>query len=169
MSGMVTIFADASVNTQHKRAGAGAWAKGDGRSSVLYRKTLEYDRNVTLAELRALRFMIEHLFETGYIQPDDDAIMLQSDCLQALWVLSRIIPYAVEKKHPNGAPLSKWKQRSSESVWQRREAEAIRQALGSRRVYLRHVRGHKEGDGRQWVNEQCDRLAKKAAWEGSPA
>lgn len=38
---------------------------------------------------------------------------------------------------------------------------AIREAAQGRVLSMRHVKGHKEGDGRNWVNEQCDAEARR--------
>lgn len=42
--------------------------------------------------------------------------------------------------------------------------EMVEQANGTRwgaELILRHVRGHKGGSGRNWVNNECDRIAKR--------
>ena len=162
----VTIFADASVNPRKKIAGIGAWAKGDDRDSVTYGAPLEYTPGVTLCELKALRMMIEHLIEKGYLWPTDDYFMLQSDCLQALWIINKCNPSYRESKHPEGASIKTWNQRSKPSTGQTREARRIGELLENCTVTLRHVKGHKEGGGRQWVNDTCDKLAKRAAHSG---
>lgn len=37
----------------------------------------------------------------------------------------------------------------------------IQDAAGNRPIFLRHIKGHKSGTGRNWVNSQCDRVAKR--------
>lgn len=90
------------------------------------------------------------------------AVMLQSDCLHTLNVIRHHVPGVMEAPHAEGLatnPIraSKLKKADREAI------DAITKLLAETpiTIIVRHVRGHRPGRGRAWVNKQCDRIAKR--------
>lgn len=160
----VTIFADASCFHLTGKAGWGAWAKGDDRKSASWGGPLEFHEDVAVLELRALANMIEVLIENRYLVEADRAVMLQSDSTTALGLIKRHIPSSVESRHREGVAITNRKKPNPPGSDV--ELARIAKMLSGRMVILRHVRGHTQGEGRQWVNRLCDRLAKDGAKRG---
>lgn len=157
----ITLFADASVSEKEERAGWGAWIKGDDRYPLTLSGGLPWHPNSGVAELRALRCAIAAASEKGYFRPADKVIMVQSDNSDALgWILG-LCPGAKNRPHGNSAQVARRRKRMRLMPF-REDADAIVEVLGrhSLRATVRHVRGHTSGTGRQWVNRECDRLAK---------
>lgn len=160
---MITIFVDASFCPQTKAAGWGAWYKAKdqlkgitigGRFNLSMKSSSE-------AELCGIANTLHHLANKGNLA-EDDVVMVQSDSLRSLNLMNKYLQNTTASDHEKGAPIS-----TGEALTHTpREAEAI--AIISNitgdfktKIYLRHVRAHNGvGDGRSWVNEQCDTIAK---------
>lgn len=162
----VTIFTDASVIKRHGVAGWGGWAKADNNHAITSSGPLPYDENSTTAELRAIANFTWWLKRINYLKPQPDFVMLQSDSVEALIAIAKVMPNATHSQRDNGVCLSTWRQRNPIRPEWEPAAEKIKEILEGQNVILRHVRGHQEGGGRNWVNRKCDELAKKAAWAG---
>lgn len=158
----LTLIADASVAPLEERCGWAGWCKGDGRGSVSSNGPLPWAASSTLAELRAIAAMLSYLDESGYIREADRAIMIQSDCQPALSQIYRHLPSARLQQHAESAAISTKKKRRRIGPGNHRAIKDIARVLERHNLtaLIRHVRGHKAGDGRNWVNRECDRLAK---------
>ena len=157
----LTILADASVKPLIQRAGWGGWIKGSGRRSVTCCGSLPYSPNTSLAELSALLSALEYGLKILYITDDDVSIILQSDSVAALGVLAKNLPNSFVAKYRAGdAKVVPCSLKNSEGLLHK--AHEI--TSGFKVVYLRHVRGHRNGvNTRSYVNELCDSLASKAS------
>lgn len=163
----VTIFSDASVGADGT-VGWGAWVKADGkdgitRQGVLKMKTIDS----CTAELCALVNAVHAGIRNGLVR-QGDVIMLQCDNLNALgWVLKRVRG-AVDNPAKGGlSPVlsRKKKKLNREGAPEIVKAVSLLNATVTdyRIAYqVRHVRGHKKGGGRQFINRTVDKLANKA-------
>ena len=160
----LTMFSDASVFPRDRVSGWGFWIKGDGRDSMYAGGPLRaYSENTTVAELEAMANGLSCAKAAGYFADGDQVIMLQTDSTDALGCLRYLRPALAESKHEDSHPIPN-----------RRKRPAPRQLAAAKHVIaildefeliavLRHVKGHKTGGGRNWVNRLCDRLAKDGA------
>lgn len=168
MKADITMFADASVQPKIRSAGWGCWIKGDGRSAVSAGGHIqEFTRDTSVAELEAILNGLSFAREQGYFLPADSSILIQSDCSPALAALRWLRPGIVVSAHADSAPIHP-----------RRKQLRLREQSVVDRIFnvtdgagltiaVRHVRGHTSGDGRNWVNRHCDKLAKKGARAGA--
>lgn len=150
---LLTLFVDASHCQKTKVAGYGSWAKRrDWPTGRFAGGVLGNCRNAAEAELRGVAAALAQV----EIADDVDAIMVQSDCLRALQLIRIWIADAHASNNGASAPIPTAPLKPTEHE---RESLALIRAV-NRRLMLRHVRGHKDGDGRQWVNAQCDQVAR---------
>lgn len=157
----LTVFADASVNHQKKVAGWGGWARGDKRRSVFPGGRLDHNRRIHVVELWALALCLIELKGNGYLTDQDNAIILQSDCLIALNVINKAMANATPAKpKPGDATIGEAK---LVKPYEAEPVKIIKDLLGKCGVvYLRHVKSHQNGShSRSWVNEACDQRAKQ--------
>ena len=154
----VTIFADASVDHESGAAGWACWIKGDGSNSVLHSGAFrEPVGNSTNAELAALANALAVAKAIGQLR---GRVMLQSDCSAALAMI-RTIAGAEDSPAERGLRVGKWRKKPEKMY--RPAVKVIQSVIQDTGIKLvvRHVKGHQAGGGRNWVNRQCDRLAKK--------
>lgn len=158
----LTLFADASINPATKKSGWGFWIKGDGRDSMHAGGPLrgEFDANTSVAELEAIANGISCAAAADYFRPSDAVILIQTDNSEALGCLLSARPSIIENRHEDSAPVPR--RRRQMSTRQRAAVAHILEVADtySLTITIRHIRGHKEGGGRNWVNRLCDRLAK---------
>lgn len=158
-----TIFADASFCPRSKAAGWAMWAKTGGLDALVAGGPIKVPCALSWeAEACALANAVSTAHRYGYLGADGEAVMLQSDCLRTLSMLLTHVPGTVERRHEDGAAIPGIRLRFLSAV----EVEALDviQACACEAgvsLILRHVRGHTTGAGRQWVNRQCDRIAKQ--------
>lgn len=176
--GMVTLFTDASVHPQLGTAGWGAWIKGDGRNSKTFHgplatnndpRELRFQGSSNMAELMAMSEALQAAYAAGYFNDEDSHLMMQTDCSAAIALILTAIPRSRFSPHADG--LQQVFPRAMVDI-NRHEREAV-QAISYRLLTinshqetlltLRHVKGHKHGSNRQWVNRECDRLAYNSA------
>lgn len=160
----LTMFSDASIFPDRRRSGWGFWIKGDGRDSLSAGGPLKvFHDSSTVAELEAMANGLARARVTGYFRPDDRIIMLQTDSTEALSCLLHVRPTIEISQHEASAPVN----RRKKPLDARREAavKAVLREIDGQGLtpIIRHVRGHKAGNGRNWVNRLCDRLAKDGA------
>jgi ribonuclease HI len=86
---------------------------------------------------------------------------LQSDSVAALATVVTCLG-AKESHHVDGASLRNHG-RLSQTNQRDKALDQLQALLGWKSIYVRHVRSHTGSSGRQWVNQRCDSLAKKAA------
>lgn len=158
---MVTVFADASHCPFTKAAGWGAWAKGEGwKSGITFGGPIRAQvKNSAEAEIAAMTNAIVRLYNGGQLD-GATVIMLQSDCLRALQLLLMALPQARPSDHKDGAQVLP--QKLNPSPLEDKALGIAREVLSEcQSVLVRHVKGHREGGGRNWVNRACDSIAKK--------
>lgn len=162
---LITIFADASYCPETRACGWGAWAKADAwGSGVTYGGPIRScPENAAEAEMMAMANAVAVLHSKGLLK-DVTAMMLQSDCLRVLQIILQALPDALIKNHDESAEILR--SRMSLSLIESIAVDFLRQCCpGGVRVFVRHVKGHRKGDGRNWVNRQCDAIARKYMME----
>jgi ribonuclease HI len=162
---MVTIIADASFCPASKAAGWAAWIKADGRDSALIWGT--FTRIAPASSGEAEFFAVANaLFKAAkdrFVGPRD-RVMIQSDCVAVLETLLWGLDCR-ESQHPDGCELRRPRNRPGLA---RGAGERALTTIGGiaasldLELFVRHVRGHVPGGGRQWVNRACDRAARQA-------
>ena len=136
----VMIFADASWCSQTRAGGWGVWLKTDLLDRAIVKGgPIKVDvPTPNVAELVAIANGLFVAKRLHLLRPLD-VVMIQSDCAEALaWIRGRV-PTTADNRAVNGLSI----------------AEEF-----SLRLQVRHVRGHQDGDGRQYVNRLCDQIAK---------
>jgi hypothetical protein len=89
----------------------------------------------------------------------DEAIMLQSDSHRALQLFLVKFPNAEVRNHADSVPFVRTSMYPSPAEVSAQE-ELHRDLLRMKWLFVRHVKGHASGDGRNWVNRKCDEIAK---------
>jgi ribonuclease HI len=162
----VTIFADASHDRNAQVAGWGAWIKADGRCSITCGAALKQAvAHVNEAELCALANALTVARRRGALA-QRDVVMLQSDSVVALAVILSKIDGVADRPAAGGLAVAPIKRMKLTNV-HLAALEVIRAIVVALDLSLvtRHVRGHRPGGGRQWVNSEVDRIARKAMKE----
>ncbi len=160
----VTMFADASIYAQHRVAGWAGFIRADAQSPVWVKGKAPFTNKrscVDDAETYALSRTVLHAKTCGLIEEGTTHVLLQSDSLTALsyfW-------FVLDNCHPTrggDAQLLNPKKPNNHSKSYVSEVGSI--LRGMEVVYLKHVKGHRNGvRARSWVNERCDKLAKEEA------
>lgn len=153
---LLTLFVDASHCQHTKVAGFGAWAKRkDWPTGRFFGNVVEGARNSSEAELRAIALSLEACLAVKALD-GVDCIIVQSDSLRALQLLNLFVADAHVSNRAGTAPIPSTMLKPTDH-----ERESLAQIRDmNHRLALRHVKGHKGGDGRQWVNNQCDQVAR---------
>lgn len=114
----------------------------------------------TVAEMCALAAALWQLQAESKLD-DVSSYMLQSDSVEALSRFLQHLPNARVSQHkdirqPTIRPLTNDNKVGREAI------DAVKEITFGKQVWLRHVKGHNgTNDGRSWVNEVCDRQAKR--------
>jgi ribonuclease HI len=162
----VTIFADASHHERSRVAGWGAWIKADGRDSITCGAAMKVAiASTNEAELCALANALAMARLRGALA-QRDVVMLQSDSIAALTIIHTRINGTADRPAPGGVAVVPFKKMKLSKV-QVSAIAAIDKIVAALDLSLvtRHVRGHRPGGGRQWVNAEVDRIARKAMRE----
>lgn len=157
----LTLFCDASFCPKTKVAGWGAWAKRMEWIEGLifggaFKRTFDNNHEAELCAIANALFVLK---EEGHLTGITN-VMIQSDSLRSLGLIKLKLPSAQIRDHADGASILKGVGKSMT------ETEGVGLSLitkvwsGSFDIQLRHVRGHRQGPSRQWVNRQCDATAK---------
>lgn len=159
----ITLFTDGSWEPKTKAGGWAAWAKGNGRPSRTWHGPLRGKiRANDVTECAAIANGLHCMAASGYLLPRDKAVMIQSDSIQALCVVLAFVPTATRAAIKDGAAIQTWKKKNMppdiKIIGQAIAAFVLKHGLS---IQVRHVRGHKPGDDRQWVNRTVDKLANK--------
>lgn len=157
-SDWLTLFADASFCPRTLAAGWGAWVKRDGLTTgEVFGDPLKYMETSQMAELAAIYEALRVCQERDWLK-GIRIIMVQSDCE---WALQRILALCARaRQSPKGHRFNRVYVNAAgphaKICWD------IAGIVGAdRQLLLRHVKGHNGGkEGRSWVNEQCDRIAR---------
>lgn len=155
----LTVFADASWNQKTKCGGWGCWIKDQTAFPAVIRggPLKGAQRSSNVCELKAIANALALAARTGMVK---GRVMVQSDCIHALYVIRRATG-AIDNPVKGGEKVAvnlrkKWKRWPDEE----QIVASIKLSLATAAsVEVRHVRGHKAGNGRAWVNRECDRLA----------
>lgn len=159
MKPVVTIFADASFHPQTRLSARGAWIKADAAEAITHGGafTLQMD-DATHAELAALANALTVAHAAGFLI---GPALLQSDSLHALSMIMMTIPAARDYRHKKGLQVPMWRKAVPRSHMPMiRHMQRIQAETGIA-LLLRHVKGHRPGGGRNWVNNLCDQIAKE--------
>ena len=160
----VTMFADASIYLQHRVAGWAGFIRADEHPPVWAKGKAPFTNSrscVDDAETFALSRTVMQAKKCELIKDNTTHVILQSDSLTALsyfW-------FVLNNCHPTRGGDAKMlapKRPNNHSRSYVSEVGAI--LRGMEVIYLKHVKGHRNGvHARSWVNERCDQLAKEAA------
>ncbi|WP_410170993.1 RNase H family protein [Brucella intermedia] len=161
MTRLITLFVDASHCPSTKAAGWGAWAKQAGwPNGKLFGGQFKGEiHNSAEAELCAIANALQSIKHTGLFE-GGVKILVQSDCLRALGLIASSISSCEVNNHPDGCPIQITKAVKPTTLEAKALAAINALVTERQRLGLRHVRGHKAGQGRSWVNRQCDSIAK---------
>lgn len=160
---ILTIFADASFCDRTHAAGWGAWYKhGNMDAGVMFGgQVAETVTNASEAEIYAIAHALDTAARRGAMHLPVDAVMLQSDCLRALQLILKCVPNSQERRHKHSRldPIT-GRERIEASVIERGALFIIQGVVERHKTFVRHVKGHQQGEGRSWVNRQCDETAR---------
>lgn len=164
---MVTIFADASFDERTMAAGWACWVKTNSAPSAISSGVITSPvRSSQEAELWALANALAFAHRQNALKPGA-LVLLQSDCIPALTRIVMQIPGTVDRPF-NGGLIVPRKTKAAVTKAECAALVVIAETVLATGISLltRHVRAHQENhDGRQWVNNECDRLAKLAMRE----
>lgn len=155
----VTIFTDASFHDRTGAAGWGAWLKsGPGAGATIGGQMKGTITDSTHAELNAIA---NALVAARLMNVLRGSVLVQCDSLNALGCIRKVWPGTLDNPAPGGLPVPA--RRKAPALNLRPAAEVIVTVVREAGIILtvRHVRGHRAGDGRAWVNRECDRIARK--------
>lgn len=158
----ITIFTDASFCMRTGAAGWGAWLKANDSEAVLVGDAFrDLVGNVNEAEFFGLVNAVFVARKLGLITAGQ-SIMLQCDNIRALNIVFTHVKGTVERKHENGAPVARV-QLKRLTAGERKALLLLQKIQVETGItfIVRHVRGHRSGSGRNWVNRKCDELAKQ--------
>lgn len=157
---MITLFVDASHCPNTLAAGYGAWAIKDGweKGKVFGGRISKEVLNSGEAEVCAIVEAVKYMRVRGFLE--DSTLMVQSDSHRALQLFLMALPDAQIRQHADSknwvpgpvsaTPTEKW------------AMEALTRDLGHfPYLYVRHIKGHASGEGRNWVNRRCDAVARE--------
>lgn len=157
---MITLFVDASHCPETHAAGWGAWAIQDAweKGKVFGGRISKTVLNSGEAEICAIVEAVKYLKGRSWLQ--DNTLMVQSDSHRALQLFMMSLPHTKIRQHAdskdwsNGpvaaTPAEKW------------AIEMLTNDLGHFPfLYVRHIKGHASGEGRNWVNRRCDAVARE--------
>jgi len=156
----MTLFVDASFCHATRAAGYGAWAKeASFVSGLMFGGRLPgHCNNACDAELNAIAAAMHRLSEQGHLA-GLNSLLVQSDSVRSLQLIAGSVPGTRIANHAKAATVTKKPLVSSPS--ERLAIVAIGNLAGGFRLLVRHVKGHKPGVSRQWVNRQCDAMARR--------
>lgn len=159
---MLTLFADASFCPRTGAAGWGSWAIKDGwpRGKCLGGPLRRKMTSSTTAELCGLASAL-WLHNKANELDDVDLFMLQCDNVTALgYILGKLPKVGVRRL--KGVRQAQITHSYTTNKLCLEALDAISSIVGDRQINLRHVKGHNgTGDGRSWVNTQCDEEARR--------
>lgn len=159
MIDLLTLFVDSSLCLQTAAGGWGAWAiRNDWQNGRLFGGRFGQftsPRTSREAELCGIANALAALQKLGHLG-DVQTILIQCDCLQALEMIAGRLDRVTVSNHPDGHALRPGAMRPTDL--ETAALAAIEKA--GKPLLVRHVYGHRKGEDRQWVNRQCDTIAK---------
>ncbi len=160
---MLTLFADASFCPKTGAAGWGSWAIRDGWPKGKFLGGV-FRREITTSNTAELCGIASALWQHN---KDGDlegvkTLMLQCDNIVALGCIMRHVRGAYVKNLPGKKNVFIHPAPKMNGKLNMEAVEAIKTIVDGRSVMLRHIKGHNgTGDGRSWVNSQCDAEARR--------
>ncbi len=158
----VTIFSDASYCARTKAGGWGCWVKTDRASAVIKGGAFrDPPRDSLAAELMGIANALVVTRNAGWLC--GSWVMVQCDSLNALQIVRRATG-AEDSPADGGLPTPVIRRMPPKRPDLAAIADAIKGVMGSQgtTIVVRHVRGHQQGEGRQFVNRLVDQTARKA-------
>jgi ribonuclease HI len=156
----LTLSVDASFCHRTHAAGYGAWAK-----KATFAKGLIFGgplprgiTNAGEAELGGIALALRYLLEREHLA-GLDRLMVQSDSLRSLQLIARALPGVRIANHAKAAAVTK--AQLQPSAMEAKALVAVKARVEQLDLLVRHVRGHKRGQKRQWVNRMCDAEARR--------
>lgn len=158
----VTIFSDASHCPTSSVGAWACWIKTFGASAMVKGGAFRgLPRDSTAAELMGIVNALAMTRDAGWLSGAE--VMVQCDSLNALQIV-RFVLKAKDTPAPSGLPTPDIRRIPKK----REDLAAIAAVLlqmvtqEGATVTTRHVRGHQEGEGRQYVNRLVDQTARQA-------
>lgn len=148
-----TLIVDASHDPKVLAGGYGAWIRTEGwERGETFGGAVIGALNSHECELQGIAHALEYVRKNFQFE----TLVLQCDNQRALGLLLSIPNTRRARVTAGGSSFQ------SQSYPSPYEKKALKVCADSRfTLWLRHVKGHSEGTGRNWVNEQCDRIAKQ--------
>ena len=157
-SDFLALFVDASHCNKTKAAGWGAWAIRDDweRSDVFGAGIPVAVPDINDAETYGIAMALQTLDKRGDAKGITN-FSIQCDNVHALGVLYHGLAHSRVTHH--NASKAVITRIDAQSTLQREAVRIVREIVGRRPVFIKHVKGHSSGSGRAWVNSKCDELA----------
>lgn len=154
------LFVDASLCTRTKAAGWGAWFKRDGMdrgelSGGAFRGPMDGSNAAELAGIANAVYWAAH----AALLRQGDVLLIQCDNAHALAQIRRACG-----AYDNPAKLTVGIGGPVVTRIEREALDFLRATIEPNEIQLgvRHVKGHTSNDdGRSWVNDTCDKIAKR--------
>lgn len=158
----MTIFADASWCPTSQAAGWGAWAIRDGwrAGRIIGGPIRRPVANSTEAEVCGIASAIWRLCKDGVLE-DVEAFVVQCDNVAALATFGQQMRTAQWASRRDDRDVAHHTRKTPLTALEREAVKHVRLILNERPLWLRHVKGHTSGTGRNWVNQQCDDEARQ--------
>ena len=162
----ISMVTDMSSHPDHQVAGWGGWISVK-KQIMTGSGSLPWSINSEELEVFAMNRMLKQALAKGFIGDGNVSIRIQADNVAALRILAMLSNVqALEPEHIMDnriLPLKtipKWTKGATKNCI----VEFITLSARFDRVYVQHVRGHspKNVSKRHRINNECDRLAKKA-------
>lgn len=163
----VTLFVDASYDPTTQRSGWGAWYRHAymDRGVIFGGQLATRCNNSGEAELLAIADAVECLHKKQEL-PAGRSLIIQCDNIRAVGLILHLYKVDVQeasRSHNSDSYVPDLKG-VSKTPNEKKGMSKLEAALqhNNTKVYVRHIKGHNGGiHGRSWVNEQCDREAKR--------
>ena len=150
----VTINTDASFSHKHKAGGYAFWIVCD-KGRIKSSGTLKEALNPQDCEMKCLANALHTLQKSEFNDGSISMIIVNSDCL---YMFEKI---GLGKGHPE---VGKFIAKKFKSIFKNNPNERLK---NKKRYILKHVKAHTNDltQSRSWVNNWCDKEAKKAMIE----
>jgi ribonuclease HI len=155
----LVIFADASMCRDTYASGWGAWIKRDDHHAIFTGGEMRELMTQTSSDAE-MAAMANAVHMARSMMPDGGLVMLQTDCLRVLEVICTAIEGA--SQHAERCRLQPIRMKTLTAI-ERSALDVIRTVKLVAQVdfVVCHVRDHQSGGGGNWVNRQCDRIARE--------
>jgi ribonuclease HI len=163
----VTLFVDASYDSITQRSGWGAWYRHASmeRGEIFGGQLATRCNHSNESELLAIADAVEHLHKLQML-PTGRSLIIQCDNIRAVGLilyLNNVDVQEASRSHNSDSHIPELKgvSKTPNEIKGITKLEAALQ-YNNTKVFVRHIKGHNGSiHGRSWVNEQCDREAKR--------